>query len=243
MSEPRKLSLFDGIPQALPATRSSSFMIIRVTATSSSRRDSERETACDGESTSGFDSNPGTVSGVRRISHGSLAEDKALAKVGSCTERDALATYNRRSRPDIKKPRNHQSKVGGTPEEPIVQMVQSSVGSVSGDGLMPDTEASIWLFSDPTLVGSVTVAEDGSFEAEFLVDETFIATGEHTLQIQGVGEDGYIKAINLGVLIEESVETTSESASSMLWWIIAAGVLVVALIVVGSLVVRRKRLV
>ena len=133
--------------------------------------------------------------------------------------------------------------VGGTPEEPIVQMVQSSVGSVSGDGLMPDTEASIWLFSEPTLMGTVKVAADGSFEAEFLVDATFIAAGEHTLQIQGVGEDGYVKAINLGVLIEESVETTSESASSMLWWIIAAGVLVVALIVGGSLVVRRKRLV
>jgi hypothetical protein len=43
------------------------------------------------------------------------------------------------------------------------------------------------------------------FSAEFFVDARLIAPGEHTLQIQGVGTDGFIKAANLGVLVEQPV--------------------------------------
>ena len=39
-----------------------------------------------------------------------------------------------------------------------------------------------------------------------------------TLQIQGVGEDGFIKAANLGVSIEEPVALTGDASFGLLWF-------------------------
>ncbi len=134
-----------------------------------------------------------------------------------------------------------RGEVGGDESEPFIRMTQSGVGSVNGDGFMPGTLASLWFFSEPTLMGTVTVAEDGSFDVEFLVDAQFIPVGEHTLQVQGVGTDGYIKAANLGVLIDEPpAPTTASQASLMLWWAIAA-VIALALIIVLVFASRRRR--
>ena len=96
------------------------------------------------------------------------------------------------------------------------------------------------MFSDPTLMATVVVSDDGSFSTEFLVDPQFLPAGEHTLQIQGVGEDGFIKAANLGVLVQEPVVLTSDSASGLLWWVIGA-FLVALLLLVIVVVARRKR--
>ena len=77
----------------------------------------------------------------------------------------------------------------------------------SGEGFMPGTRADVWLFSDPTLVGTVDIAEDGTFTASFAVDSNVVPTGDHTLQIQGVGDDGFVRAANLGVVVEDPVST------------------------------------
>jgi hypothetical protein len=131
-------------------------------------------------------------------------------------------------------------EVGGTSDEPLLRITQSGQGSVTGDGFQPGTVASLWMFSDPTLLGTVTVAEDGSFSAEFLVNAQFLPVGEHTLQIQGVGTDGFIKAANLGVLVDAApAPTKADSALTMIWWVLAAVILVVLLVVL--LVARRRR--
>ena len=133
-------------------------------------------------------------------------------------------------------------EVGGTPESPLIQFTQSGTGSVSGGGFLPETVASVWLFSDPTLLGTVTVAEDGSFTAEFLVDSQFIPAGEHTLQVQGVGEDGYIKAANLGVLVQEpAVATTASSAGTLLWWGLGALLVLAVAVAIVMIIARRKQ--
>jgi len=121
----------------------------------------------------------------------------------------------------------------------LVRLNQSSVGLTEGRGFLPGTLATVWLFSDPTLVSTVTVDEDGQFAAEFLVDARLIAPGEHTLQVQGVGYDGFIKAANLGVLVEQPMAVTSESASSMLFWIL--GLVLLALVIVFWFVIARRR--
>ena len=121
----------------------------------------------------------------------------------------------------------------------LVRLNPSSVGTTSGNGFLPGTLATVWLFSEPTLVATVSVNDAGEFSAEFLVDARLIAPGEHTLQVQGVGSDGYIKAANLGVLVEEPVELTTESASGLLWWVVGAFVL--ALLFLLVLLARRRR--
>ncbi|MDA8887415.1 cytochrome c-type biogenesis protein CcmH [Pontimonas sp.] len=105
---------------------------------------------------------------------------------------------------------------------------------------MPGTTASVWMFSDPTLLGTVTVAEDGSFTTEFQMDSTYLPVGTHTLQVQGVGADGYIKAANLGVEVQEPVELTTQSATGLLWWGLGFLVALLAILFVFFLL-RRKR--
>lgn len=77
----------------------------------------------------------------------------------------------------------------------------------SGEGFMPGTRADVWLFSDPTLLGTVDIAADGTFSANFAVDSNFVPTGDHTLQIQGVGDDGFVRAANLGVVVQDTTNT------------------------------------
>jgi hypothetical protein len=135
---------------------------------------------------------------------------------------------------------DERGTIEGESESPIVRMEQSSVASASGEGFQPGTTASVWMFSDPTLMATVLVSEDGSFTTDFLVDPQFLPAGEHTLQIQGVGEDGFIKAANLGVLVEEPVVLTSDSASGLLWWVVGAFMVALLLLVI-VVVARRKR--
>jgi uncharacterized repeat protein (TIGR02543 family) len=78
---------------------------------------------------------------------------------------------------------------------------------VQGSGFMPGTRADVWLFSDPILLGTVDIGDDGTFSAKFAVDSNFVPTGNHTLQIQGVAEDGIVRAANLGVVVEDRVST------------------------------------
>ena len=121
----------------------------------------------------------------------------------------------------------------------LVRLNPSSVGTTFGNGFLPGTLATVWLFSEPTLMTAVTVDDNGEFSAEFLVDARLIAPGEHTLQVQGVGSDGYIKAANLGVLVEQPVEVTAESASGLLWWVVGAFLLVLLFLLL--LLARRRR--
>jgi hypothetical protein len=122
----------------------------------------------------------------------------------------------------------------------LMRLNPSSVGQWSGSGFMPGTLATVWLFSEPTLMTTVTIDENGEFSSEFLVDARLIAPGEHTLQVQGVGADGYIKAANLGVLVEKPVELTTESASGLLWWV-AGGFLLLLLVVFFVIAARRRK--
>lgn len=115
--------------------------------------------------------------------------------------------------------------------------------SVGGEGFMPGTRVDIWLFSTPTLAGSLEVDEDGTFSAEFAVD---VASGNHTLQIQGVGADGFIRAANLGVTVSEPSTQASNKAVesdsggvSWLWWVF--GVVLVAGVLLGLSVWSSRR--
>jgi hypothetical protein len=116
---------------------------------------------------------------------------------------------------------------------------QQQTATVSGDGFQPDTRVDIWLFSNPTLLGSVVVSADGSFSGEVYLDPNFAVVGEHTLQLQGVGMDGFIRAANLGVVVEEFEAATSDTGGTLLWWVVGgAGLLAV---VIAAVVLSRGR--
>lgn len=123
-----------------------------------------------------------------------------------------------------------------------LKLVRDETALVSGSGFMAGTRADVWLFSEPTLVGTVTIDENGEFTGEVDVDPNLIPAGEHTLQLQGVGTDGYVKAANLGVLVEDAGVTPSVAEESsfswtFLWWIL----LVIVVLLILWFVVRRRR--
>lgn len=126
----------------------------------------------------------------------------------------------------------------------LLQLVRNEQTQVSGTGFLAGTRADIWLFSEPTLLGTVTIDEDGKFSGEVAIDPDLIPTGEHTLQLQGVGQDGYVKAASLGVVVDDATavapQETSESGLMFVWWIVAA-VTLLALLVIVLLVVRQRR--
>jgi hypothetical protein len=72
-----------------------------------------------------------------------------------------------------------------------------------------------------------------------------IAAGSHTLQIQGIGIDGYTRAVNLGVdVIDPQALSPDGSAPSVLvlsLWLLLAVVLIAALFVGINIVRSRTR--
>ncbi len=118
----------------------------------------------------------------------------------------------------------------------MLTLVREESAVVSGSGFMAGTRADVWLFSEPTLLGTVTVDENGEFTGEVQIDGSLIPPGNHTLQLQGVGSDGYVKATNLGVAVEDPLTpATGESQGLGLinfMWILGLSALILAIIIV-----------
>jgi LPXTG-motif cell wall-anchored protein len=67
---------------------------------------------------------------------------------------------------------------------------------------MPGTVAYVWLFSEPRLLGVVTVKADGTFEGSLPL--AGLDQGQHTLQVNGTNANGRPKAANLGVIVNQA---------------------------------------
>ena len=141
---------------------------------------------------------------------------------------------------------DQQSGVTPIPEGgATLTLTRDSTATVSGGGMMPGTRAEAWLFSTPVLLGTVTVGDDGTFDSDVLMDSLVIAVGSHTLQLQGIGSDGYTRAVNLGVdVIDPQALSPDGSAPSILvlsLWLLLAAALIAAALVWISVVRRRAR--
>jgi hypothetical protein len=99
---------------------------------------------------------------------------------------------------------NIQAKSGETPnavnESGRVQMVQSNLVVTEGNGLAPNTEFAVYLFSEPTLLGVGRTNDRGEFFASFEL-ENEIPTGDHTLQVNGLMTDGRTSSVSVPVTV------------------------------------------
>jgi hypothetical protein len=118
----------------------------------------------------------------------------------------------------------------------MLTLVRAESAVVSGSGFMAGTRADVWLFSEPTLLGTVTVDENGEFTGEVQIDGSLIPPGNHTLQLQGVGSDGYVKATNLGVAVEDPVTPVAGDSQGLaltsLMLIVGLSALILTIIIV-----------
>ena len=73
-------------------------------------------------------------------------------------------------------------------------------------------------------------------------DPATVPVGQHTLQVQAVAADGFIRATNLPVTVEESMAvSTSEQAGTLLWWIIGLTAAVVLIALITAMLIRRRQ--
>jgi hypothetical protein len=130
----------------------------------------------------------------------------------------------------------------GTNEQFTVAVASGSMATLTGAGFLPGTRVDIWMFSEPVLLGTFDVDEQGSVNAAVEIPATQIAPGEHTLQVQKVLGDGFIETTNLAVTIVEQPSELSTLKSSTL--LTASGIALGALLALAVFIVwlvRRSR--
>ena len=81
-----------------------------------------------------------------------------------------------------------------------LQLVAGGQGVASGEGFRPLTRAEIWIASTPTLLKIVEVPASGNWVSVFDVPAD-LEPGNHTVQAEGLGVDGRLRAANLGVVV------------------------------------------
>lgn len=88
--------------------------------------------------------------------------------------------------------------------------------SFNGSGYAPGSLIKVWLFSDPTSLTQVIADEDGNFTGTATIPSN-VPTGNHTLQLNGITQDGQVRSVALGVVLQETLGSdtrNSESAAS-----------------------------
>jgi hypothetical protein len=104
---------------------------------------------------------------------------------------------------------NLQAKNGETPialnDLGRVQMFQSNLVVAEGNGLAPNTEFAVYLFSEPTLLGVGKTNQKGEFFVSFAVEKK-IPLGDHTLQVNGLLADGRTSSVSMPVSIVDKVD-------------------------------------
>lgn len=86
-----------------------------------------------------------------------------------------------------------------------VQVVQSNLVVAEGNGLAPNTEFAVYLFSEPTLLGVGKTNQKGEFFVSFAVGKK-IPLGDHTLQVNGLLADGRTSSVSMPVSIVDKVD-------------------------------------
>jgi cbb3-type cytochrome oxidase subunit 3 len=103
----------------------------------------------------------------------------------------------------------------------------------SGTGFAPGSIVKVWLFSDPTELSDVIANADGTFTGKSQIPEG-IPTGEHTIQLNGLTQDGQLRSVSLGVLIQPDPEVAAATPPTAgaditglmaILWTLAAGIL------------------
>jgi hypothetical protein len=132
------------------------------------------------------------------------------------------------------------SSVRGSESTTTIAATNTTEVSVSGSGFMADTRVDVWAFSTPTLLASATVTTEGTATVTVELDPTTL-TGEHTLQLQAVGDDGFIRTANLPVTLSNTTASTTNTANSLLWWTVALIGLIILAAIITTLVIRRRQ--
>jgi hypothetical protein len=90
---------------------------------------------------------------------------------------------------------------------------------VTGDGMLPDATATIWVMSTPQRLGTVTIATNVTIDTTYTLPTT-IDPGNHTIQIDTIDTDGQPISIALGFTLTAGLlPTTGTDTDTHLAWL------------------------
>lgn len=122
----------------------------------------------------------------------------------------------------------------------VLTLERDGRANVGGEGFLPGTPVYVWLFSEPTFLGELTVGADGTFTGSVSLEG--IEVGEHTLQVNGISFDGVPRSANLGVIVNPAAPPTPGPAqlpaTGRNTWPVAVVALV--LVISGTVLVTRR---
>ncbi|WP_145943860.1 lectin-like domain-containing protein [Candidatus Rhodoluna planktonica] len=116
------------------------------------------------------------------------------------------------------------------------------VAKFSGSGFAPGSIIKVWLFSEPTELREVIADANGEFSGEAAVPAD-APMGEHTIQLNGITQNGELRSVAMGVVLnpDAAAQPVSPTTGSgeINWWLLSAGFAAAALLLV--LVTRRRK--
>jgi hypothetical protein len=121
-----------------------------------------------------------------------------------------------------------------------IYLVEDGATRVSGYGFKAGTYVDVWMFSDARYLGSLLVADDGTYSGDFALEG--VPVGEHTVQANGISNDDQSRSANLGVVVQTSAETPTgdlPATGSQPWPLTLGAVLAMALGLVALARVKR----
>ena len=96
-----------------------------------------------------------------------------------------------------------------------IQIAQSNLVEAQGNGLAPNTEFAVYMFSEPTLLGIGRTNDKGEFFVSFIL-ENELPLGNHTLQVNGLMVDGRTSSVSLPVtVVDKAVVAESGLATDL----------------------------
>ena len=94
-----------------------------------------------------------------------------------------------------------------------IQMVRNDSVQAEGQGLSPESEFAVYLFSEPQLIGLGRADASGKFYVTFPVGFD-LPLGEHTLQVVGINSTGAQLAVSMPVVVVETKADALEQAKT-----------------------------
>ncbi|MGA1748158.1 MAG: fibronectin type III domain-containing protein, partial [Ilumatobacteraceae bacterium] len=107
---------------------------------------------------------------------------------------------------------------------------------LSGEGFLPGSTVRLWIFSDPTFVTEVQVADDGTFVGSAPL--IALPNGDHTVQVNGVSFDGLYRSATVGVRLDDYSEALPSTGAG--GELLPAIILVLAMGALGLLLQRSR---
>jgi hypothetical protein len=81
-----------------------------------------------------------------------------------------------------------------------VRAIRGRYVEVRGNGFAPSSQVDVWIYSDPTLLGSATTDANGEFVKTFDIPKE-IELGNHTLTLNGVDSQGTALTASVGIVV------------------------------------------